>query len=141
MNKFSLKAIVIACVMVLAMDFVSGVVMMITSASHAFRPELSDEQIAEALSIAIRSQSFLIGSLILGTLSTIAGGYVAARIAKKEPYLNSGAIGVLGVLYGALFPMEDYPAWFSVIGYVSTIPAAVLGGHLAQGWIERNRIT
>lgn len=82
------------------------------------------------------STNFLLGSIILGTLSTMVGGYLAARIAKKEPYWNAGAIGVLGIVLGLLLA-KDYPLWFNVVGFLLALPAALLGGHLARSRINK----
>ena len=80
---------------------------------------------------ATSSTEFLIGSLILGTLSTSVSGYIAARMAKIVPYLNSAAIGVICIILGIFFAGNN-ALWFNVLGFASAIPAALLGGHLAK---------
>jgi hypothetical protein len=69
------------------------------------------------------------------TLSTVVGGYIAARVAKEAIYLNSGMFGVIGISIGLLVGGEylsgEYPLWFTVLGYISITPSALLGGYLA----------
>jgi hypothetical protein len=59
------------------------------------------------------------------------GGYIAARVARKEIYLNSGIIGILGIVLGVMLAAR-YPIWFNVSGFLTVVPAALAGGHLAK---------
>ena len=137
MDRFSLKGIILAILLMLVLDAISGVAFMGVMGSHAFQEGLTEQQVNEALAAVTLNRNFLLWSLILGTLSTIVAGYVAARIAKREPYLNAGVVGVLGIVIGLIFS-GDYPLWFNVTGFLLVLPAALLGGHLARPRIERN---
>ena len=121
----------------LVLDTISGVALMGVMGSHVFQEGLTDQQMNEEIAALTHNRDFLLWSLILGTLSTIVAGYVAARIAKKEPYLNAGVVGVLSIVMGLIF-FGDHPLWFNVLGFLSIIPAALLGGHLARPRIERS---
>ena len=137
MDRFSLKGIILAILLMLVLDTISGVALMGVMGSHVLQEGLTDQQVNEAIAAVTHNRDFLLWSLILGTLSTIVAGYVAARIAKKEPYLNAGVVGVLGIAIGLIFS-ADYPLWFNVLGFLLVIPAALLGGHLARPRIERS---
>ena len=137
MDRFSLKGIILAILLMLVLDTISGVALMGVMGSHVLQEGLTDQQVNEAIAAVTHNRDFLLWSLILGTLSTIVAGYVAAQIAKKEPYLNAGVVGVLGIAIGLIFS-ADYPLWFNVLGFLLVIPAALLGGHLARPRIERN---
>ncbi len=113
----SIKAIIVATIVGFLLDIISGLAMAILLGG-------TSREITS-------SMKFLIGSLIFVTLSTGASGYVAARIAKIVPYLNSAAIGVICIVLGIFFA-GNYPLWFNVLGFASAIPAALLGGHLAK---------
>ena len=130
MNRISLKAILLATLVMVAIDFIIGLAMMFMFMRDAFEEGLTEEQVSEALLASTQSASFLFTGMILGTLSTIVAGYVAARIAKTEPYINAGVVGLLGMALGALF-VEDSPLWFNVMSYLLILPAALLGGYLA----------
>ena len=69
---------------------------------------------------------------MLGSLSTVAGGYVSARIAKRLPYMNSAAVGVVGLVLGAFLADGTLPLWFNLLGFASVLPMALVGGHLAK---------
>lgn len=137
MNKVSLKGIVIAGLMVVALDTIAGMAMMAIMGGNGFKEGMTGQEANDAMAAVTLSARFLLGSLILGTLSTMVGGYVAARVAKNEPYLNAGIIGVLGILLGVL-SAKDYPLWFNVSGFLFVLPAALLGGHFAKARIADN---
>lgn len=136
MNKLSFKGIALAMLLVLALDAIAGIAMTAFMGSNAFSEEMTEQQMNDAIAAMTLSTNFLLGSIILGTLSTMVGGYLAARIAKKEPYWNAGAIGVLGIVLGLLLA-KDYPLWFNVVGFLLALPAALLGGHLARSRINK----
>ena len=69
--------------------------------------------------------------LIFSTASTVLGGYLAARLARAVPYFNALAFGVLGLVLSVL-TVPDVPTWFKVLGFGLTLPAALLGGHIAK---------
>ena len=137
MKKVSFKGIILAALLVLVLDTIAGVVMFVSMGGSFLRSGMTEQQMSDAIAALTLSTNFLLGSVILGTLATIAGGYVAARIAKKEPYLNASIIGVFGIVLGVLLA-NNYPLWFNVLGFVLVLPAALFGGHLARSRIEGN---
>jgi hypothetical protein len=117
MKEISLKAIAIATVAMLLADLVVSLVLSMV---------LSDGQPAATLVVGT---PFLFGSVALGTATTIWGGYLAARIAKKAHYKNATVLGMLCILFA--FPaVARYPLWFVLVGIFSAVPAALLGGFL-----------
>jgi hypothetical protein len=79
------------------------------------------------------TQPYLLANLLLGTFSTVLGGYIAARIAKSLPLFNACAVGVVGIAAAILLGgQSDSPWWFNAVGYLTTIPAAIVGGWLAR---------
>ena len=130
MNRVSFKGIVLAALVVLVLDTIAGLGMAVFMGDSSLL-EGNDQQTKDAIEALTLSTNFLLGSVIFGTLATIVGGYVAGRIGKTAPYLNAGIIGVLGIVFGLLLN-KDYPLWFNVAGFVSVLPAALLGGHLAR---------
>ena len=67
-------------------------------------------------------------------VALFAGGYVAARIAKKIPYYHGLAIGVAGILFIFAFWPDD-AGWLDWVGLLITIPLSLYGSHLAKGHI------
>ena len=83
MKKVSFKGIILAALLVLVLDTIAGVVMFVSMGGSFLRSGMTEQQMSDAIAALTLSTNFLLGSVMLGTLATIAGGYVAARIAKK----------------------------------------------------------
>jgi hypothetical protein len=79
--------------------------------------------------------SFVFLAFILGTATTILGGYVCARIAKVFPYYNGLAIGIVGLVF-TLLVMGEAPWWYSALGLLMSLPASIYGAHLAKPHIS-----
>lgn len=62
---------------------------------------------------------------------TVAGGYIAGRLAPYAPMRHALALGVIGVVAGAAgaIAMWDFsPPWFPIALVLSALPCAWLGG-------------
>ena len=92
---------------------------------------MTDEQLKQAAAAMVGQPGYLTAALILGTGSTVLGGYLAARLARTVPYFNALAFGVLGVVLGVLTSSE-LPTWFRVVGLGLTVPAALIGAYVAK---------
>ena len=121
MARISIKAVLLGFGAMLVLDTLVGIVLYGTFGGGG-----TAEQ---AVSEAVANPAFLLVSAVLGSLTTAAGGYLAARIAKSYPYFNALALGLLGAVFGLLF-WPQYPAWFNILGLVLVVPAALLGGHV-----------
>lgn len=130
MPPINIKAVVLASLAVFGVDIVSSMLLY-----NAFGgPDLgkmTDEQVRAALLVMFQDTRYLTIALLLGTASTVLGGYLAARLAHTMPYFNALAFGVLGLVM-SLFTSSDLPAWFKVLGLGATLPAALAGGHIAK---------
>ncbi len=131
MTRINVKAVLIASVSMFILDLISGVVLLPLFADVHVLDGSSTEQVEQAMQAVTLNDAYLICTLITGTITTILGGYLAARIAKKYPYFNAAAFGLIGITIGFIMS-SDVPLWFDVIGYLSTIPAALYGGYLAK---------
>ena len=134
MRSISIKGVVLGSLLVIALDLIFGVVMMFSMAQPVLQTGMTRADASLALADIAKGSQFLIGSVIFGTLTTVVGGYVAARIAKRLPYLNSAATGVVGLIFTALYASSEYPMWFNIVGLLVVIPASLLGGHLAKSY-------
>ena len=131
MPNISIRAVLLASLAVLGVDIVSSMLLTQMFGGPGFGSGLSDEQIRAAYQVLLQDVRYLTFGLILGTASTVLGGYLAARLARTVPYFNALAFGMLGLLISS-FGAGDLPTWFKVIGLLLTLPAALLGGHLAK---------
>ena len=131
MGKVSVKGIVIGIIVTVVLDVLAGIGLMIALGGPPISEGMTQKEINEAINAFTHTVGVLAGSMVLGLLTTALGGYLAARIAKRGAYLNSGLLGVVGILIGMLFA-KDLPLWFNALAFVLIIPAALVGGHLAK---------
>jgi uncharacterized membrane protein YjgN (DUF898 family) len=129
MKYIDLRAIVLATLAVFGIDFVTGIVLFSTFTDLV--ANASDEQVRAAAVALAKDRGYLRAALILGTASTVVGGYLVARIARRIPYFNALAYGVLGMLLSTLTTGE-LPLWFRVVGIGLTIPASLLGAYFCK---------
>lgn len=130
---FNIKAIVIGALGMLMLDVMTGIVSFVVFSGDALPAGATQDEIRAVAEVVAQSDGYLLVGLVLGTFSTVLGGYVAARVAKNLPLLNACAVGVVGIAVGALIGGQgESPWWFDAIGYLSTVPAAIVGGFLGK---------
>jgi hypothetical protein len=130
-ERVNIRAVVIAFLATLGADFVLSNALVFLMAGDTLQESMSDEEKRKVMEAVAGSSGFLLYWLVFGTSTTIAGGYLAARIAKSFPYFNGLAIGIVGFVFG-LFFLGQSPLWFDLIGLIITIPASIYGAHLAK---------
>lgn len=138
MHNISVRAVILASLAVFGVDIVTGSVLSALFGGPTFGSGMSDDQIRRALQVLMQDTRYLTLALFFGTASTILGGYLAARLARAVPYFNALAFGVLGLTVSMLTSGE-LPAWCKIIGFGLTLPAALLGGHIAKLRMQAGR--
>ncbi|HAS53039.1 MAG: hypothetical protein A2X56_12055 [Nitrospirae bacterium GWC2_57_13] len=128
MKDISVKAVVLGFLADVGATAIV-VVVLVVAAFFMYPEAYANEEQIEAL---FSTTGVLVFGLVIGLLCTMLGGFVAGSIAKKAHYLNSGLVGGLGVLLGVAFVGQS-PLWYDVVTFITIIPAAMLGGHLAKG--------
>lgn len=131
MYRISIIAVIAAFVAELIADQIIGFVMVIAFAQGAIEPNMSEEAVAQAVKAIGNQSSFLALSMILGTATTMGGGYLAARIAKRFPYYNGLAIGIVGLTF-QLYLWKLNPLWMNIIAVLTVLPMSIWGAHLAK---------
>ena len=129
MKHIDIRAIVLATLAVFGIDFVTGIVLF--SVFTDLVANASEEQVRAAAVALAADPGYLRAVLILGTASTVVGGFLVARIARRIPYFNALAYGVLGMVLSTLTTGE-LPLWFRVVGIGLTVPASLLGAYLGR---------
>ena len=133
MKRFSVKAIMCGALVMVVLDLLTGVVSYMVFGGDALQPGATQDEIRAVAEQVQQNDTYLLTALLLGTLTTMLGGYVTARLARQVPLLNACAFGVVGILVGVLLSGPgDSPVWFNAIGYLSIIPAAIAGGYLGR---------
>jgi CBS domain containing-hemolysin-like protein len=134
MNGIDIRAILLATLAVFGIDFLSSIALFAVFGDQAANG--SEEQVRAAVEALSRNPAYLRTALVLGTASTVVGGFLVARIARRIPYFNALAYGVLGAVLSTL-TTGDLPMWFRVVGIGLTVPAALLGAYFAKRQVTR----
>ncbi len=129
MSSIDIRAIVLATLAVFGIDFVTGIVLVAVFGGPIANG--SEEQVKSAAAALVNNPGYLRAALILGTASTVVGGYLVARIARRIPYFNALVYGLLSTLLSTLMTGE-LPVWFRVVGIGLTVPAALLGAYFGK---------
>jgi Zn-dependent protease with chaperone function len=136
MPTISIKAVILASLAVFGVDIISQ--MTLINAFDGPPLDAPDEQVRAAMLILFQDTRFLTLLLVFGIASTVLGGYLAARLARSVPYFNALAFGVLGLL-ASVMTSNDLPLWSKIVGFGLTLPAALLGGHIAKLQMQNTR--
>ena len=132
MKAIDFKAILIAIAATLSLDLLLSVVLTSAFTGPGSVAALTGPQIDALMS----NQRFLVWSLILGTGSTVVGGFLAARFAAKVPYFHALIYGIFALLFGVM-TSSGLPLWYNAVGFAVVIPAALIGGHIAKRGMPR----
>lgn len=66
----------------------------------------------------------------------VLGGYVAARLAPRNPMRHAWTVGFIGLALStmgaiATIPMDLGPAWYPIVLAITALPSSWLGGFIA----------
>jgi hypothetical protein len=129
-SRINAKAVALGFLLTIGLDTLLGIGLLLMHSDEVTVTGRSAEQVSQDLAAVTSSPSFLLFNIVFGSLTTMAGGFVAARLAKRYPYFNGFAVGVLGLAFGLLF-WGSNPLWFNLFALATVIPTAVLGAHIA----------
>ena len=133
MKYIDIRAIVLATLAVFGIDSVSEIVLF--SSFSNLPAGASDEQVKAVAAALAVDPGYLRAALILGTASTVVGGFLVARLARQIPYFNALAYGVFGMVLSVVFSameIADFPMWFRVVAIGITVPASLLGAYFGR---------
>lgn len=130
MSGIDIRAILLATLAVFGIDFVSSIALFAVFGDQVANG--SEEQVRNVVEALSKNPGYLRTALVLGTASTVVGGFLVARIARRIPYFNALAYGVLGIALSLLWTGGEPPTWFTVIGIGLTVPAALLGAYFGK---------
>lgn len=98
--------------------------------------ELGEEAFAAHIASIERDPSYIAISLLLGSLATAIGGYLAAQKAQQV-HLKHGlwvalASGASIVVFAGDNWSTNIPLWVTILGWILLLPSGVLGGYFAK---------
>ena len=131
-------AIVLGCLADFGVTLVGGIVITLIAFVN-----VGDPTDVAGLESTLQSTGLQAAGLVLGLLATVLGGYLAARKSPDAELTNALAVGVVMTLLGVLLQVifrTPFNLW-SVIGFVTMIPAALGGGFLRVSQLEQSTAT
>ncbi len=134
MKRISFKGVVLGSITdIVATNILSiPLIVYVTATRHLV--SIPKEQLTEVLLQTMQNDPLLYSTqLLTGSLCSILGGYVAARIAKHDEILNGALAAFLCVgsgLYALVFASSHAPLWQHLVGFVASPALAALGGYL-----------
>ena len=131
MPPISAKAIAIAFVSELVADLVIRSVLFVMFAQGLLAEGMTDDELARVRKAVLETTAYIPWAMMFGTATTVGGGYLAARIARRIPYYHGLAIGIVGVLF-SLVLWSPEAGGLEYLGLVITIPCSIYGAHLAK---------
>jgi hypothetical protein len=130
MKNIRLWAICVAFITELVAYLIISSITLAVLSNGSLTPDLDQETLNKATEAILDSNEFLMSRVVLGTLTTVGGGYLAARLAKTYPYYNGLGVGLIGLIF-CILQWGD-PLWLNFFALVMTLPASIYGAHLAK---------
>jgi len=127
MSAMRVSAVFIGLVVDIGATVAAGMVWGIAQGFYLARQGLEPEAIAAS----IQGEGALLAGFAIGLAGTFLGGHVAARMGRHAPLAQGLGVGIasiaLGALYLAVGSGDEVPTWYHVAGFVTVVPAALLG--------------
>jgi hypothetical protein len=136
MSRISVKGVIIGGIVDIVATNIVTIPLVVVVSMQLNIAEIPKAQQSQAVTSAMHSSpSFLLAGIILGSLCSVLGGYVAARIAKSDALLNAALSSWLAVGLGvySMFGKSEFlsPAQH-VLFLVATPALAAVGGSVWQ---------
>jgi hypothetical protein len=133
--RIDFRAIVIAFAAEFVADFIIGAMVFLFYAGDLITPGMTDAQLLEVRRTVLDNTSCLAWLLLFGAATTVGGGWLAARLAKRIPYYHGLAMGVVGII-DLVVQWDSDSVGLGWFGIITTIPLSLFGAHLARKRME-----
>lgn len=131
MPPISIKAIAIAFSAEVGADILISFFVFYLFGQGLITPEMNQADFEKVRQTVFDTTAYLPCMFVLGTATTVLGGYLAARLARRIPYYHGLAMGIVGLVFSLALWRADM-IWLDYVGLVITIPASIYGAHLAR---------
>jgi hypothetical protein len=129
--RIDLRAVVIAFAAEFVADFLISALLFLFFAGGQITPGMTDAQLLEVRRNVLETTSCLAWLVLFGSATTVGGGYLAARLAKRIPYYHGLAMGIVGII-DIILQWDSEHAALAWLGIATTIPLALVGAHFAR---------
>ena len=134
MRRISIEAVLIGAIVDIVSTNILSIPLMVYVVATRHLTALPKEQISKAFLEAMQGDPSLMAmQFLVGGGCSILGGYLAARIAKRDEILNASLSSFLCVgmgLYALLFTTISAPIWKVLLEFVVGPTMAAIGGYI-----------
>ncbi len=123
--RLNVRALAAGLVIMLALDLLTGFAVLVLWPG--------DTRTSADVAAIAAQPAYMLVAFVLGTITTAVGGGVSARLAPTLPYWNAAAFGVLSVAVGLFLSDSTQPGWYTALGTLVTLPAALYGAQVGLG--------
>jgi hypothetical protein len=142
--RFRILAVVVGCLVDIVASTVAAVAFGMVAAVFLVMQGARLERMQHLLA---DSPAMRLGGLLIGACGSILGGYVAAWMARQRELHHALATGIASLTIGIAMLLLQFlspipvtqPVWITVIAFMLTVPAAILGGWLRRKVVSRKR--
>jgi hypothetical protein len=131
MYRISFFALVVAFLAELGVDILMQGILFRIFAGDALQLDMADAAVQQLYETVSATPGYTLASLLLGTGTTVGGGYLAARMARQYPYYHGLGMGLIGMAF-TLYLWRTSPLWLSLFAFFSNVPLCIWGAHLAK---------
>jgi hypothetical protein len=136
--RLDFKSLVIAFVAELGTDEVVQYLLFYLVAPELPADGATDEQRTQFVKLVLETTAYRPWAFVLGMITTVLGGYVAARMAQRIPYYHGLAMGIVGVVF-MLATWDESATGYEYVGLLITIPASIFGAHFARRYVIQSQ--
>ena len=135
MPSISLKAIALGSLIDIGGSLLVGALYAFTYAVVLAAQNIPPEEMQRR---TLSDPGYYLVLLAMGLAFMAVGGYVAARVARAREIMHAFLVAVVAIGFSLLFlflsstDTSQYPAWYLPVSFGLTVPAALLGGYIAQ---------
>lgn len=123
----ALRAILTGLTVDIGGSLLSSVVLTILYAALLAASGMTEDQVSDAMKNIPPTSIVAILGTVIGACWSVAGGFVCARIVRRDEYRVGGVMGGLSALLGLMLGGADEPADMLVLLTLTTLACALLG--------------
>jgi hypothetical protein len=131
MYRIKLSALARAFLAEFGVDILWQAILVNLLAGDLVTADMGDDAARQVLQTVSDMPTYKVLGFILGSATTVGGGYLAARLARQFPYYHGLGMGLLGIAF-TLYLWQEQTFWLGLFSVLANIPLCIWGAHLAK---------
>jgi hypothetical protein len=131
MYRIKLSALALAFLAELGVDILWRAIVINLLAGDQITADMGEDAARQVLEAVSQTPTYLMIGFVLGNVTTVGGGYLAARLSRQYPYYHGLGMGLLGIAF-TLYLWREQTLWLGLFSILANIPLCIWGAHLAK---------